>query len=103
VPSARAQKRTDAFYVSPAWRRFRNWYLANHPFCEICLNEGRLVTARVVDHILEIKDGGALTSEENAMALCWKCHGLKTAEEKNHLFPACTRYCIKHNKTYKML
>jgi 5-methylcytosine-specific restriction endonuclease McrA len=42
----------------------------------------------MVDHIIEIKDGGALTSEDNAQALCWKCHGLKTAAErakrKNH-------------------
>jgi len=38
----------------------------------------------MVDHIVEIKDGGALTSEENAESMCWKCHGIKTANVKNH-------------------
>ena len=82
---ARAQKVTDAFYLSVAWRRFRAWYLGRHPLCEQCEREGRPDTpADMVDHILEIQDGGALTSEENAMSLCWKCHGIKTAKAKNH-------------------
>lgn len=38
----------------------------------------------MVDHIVEIQDGGALTAEDNAQSLCWKCHGIKTAEAKNH-------------------
>lgn len=85
---AKAPKETHQFYLSPAWRRFRNWYLSKHPLCEQCEAEGRLTLAAMVDHILEIKDGGALTDEGNAMSLCWKCHGIKTADErsrrKNH-------------------
>lgn len=81
---ARAPKDTDPFYLSVQWRRFRQWYLGRHPLCEQCEKEGRLTRAAMVDHIVEIKDGGALTSESNAMSLCWKCHGIKTANEKNH-------------------
>lgn len=81
---ARAPKETDPFYLSVRWRRFRAWYLGKHPLCEQCELEGRLTTADMVDHIIEIKDGGALTSEENAMALCFRCHNVKTAEVKNH-------------------
>lgn len=77
-------KETDPFYLSVRWRRFRAWYMGKHPLCEQCEREGRLIPADMVDHVIEIKDGGALTSEENAMSLCWKCHALKTAEEKNH-------------------
>ena len=39
--------------------------------------------AVMVDHIVEIQDGGELTSESNAMSLCWKCHGIKSAAEKS--------------------
>jgi len=81
---APASKETDPFYLSVRWRRFRAWYLGKHPLCEQCEREGRLTPADMVDHVIEIKDGGNLTSEENAMSLCWKCHAVKTAEAKNH-------------------
>lgn len=81
---ARAPKDTDRFYLSITWRHFRAWYLSKHPLCEQCEKEGRITPAVMVDHIVEIKDGGALTSESNAQALCWKCHGVKTAQVKNH-------------------
>jgi 5-methylcytosine-specific restriction enzyme A len=82
---AKAPKDTDPFYLSVGWRRFRAWYLSRHPLCETCELEGRgAVPAAMVDHIVEIQDGGDRLAEQNAMALCWKCHGIKTANEKNH-------------------
>jgi 5-methylcytosine-specific restriction protein A len=81
---ASALKETEPFYLSVRWRRFRAWYLGKHPLCEQCEREGRLTPAAMVDHKKEIKDGGALTEEENAESMCWKCHGIKTAEAKNH-------------------
>lgn len=42
-----------------------------------------MTPAAMVDHIKEIKDGGARLDESNVMAMCWKCHGIKTATEKN--------------------
>lgn len=77
----RKPKQADPFYLSRAWRRFRAWYLANHPFCELCLKKGQLVTAKMVDHVIELKDGGAQLAEENVQALCWSCHANKTARE----------------------
>lgn len=77
---ARAPKETDQFYLSVRWRRFREWYLGKHPLCQQCLLDGRPDTVAVmVDHRIEIEDGGGLTEEENAMSMCWKCHGVKTA------------------------
>jgi 5-methylcytosine-specific restriction protein A len=81
-------KETDPFYLSVQWRRFRNFYIGKHPLCEQCEREGRLTLAATIDHIVELKDGGKRLAEENAMALCWKCHARKTADErskrKNH-------------------
>ena len=98
---ARAEKETDPFYVSVAWRRFRDWYISQHPLCEQCEAEGRPDRpADMVDHIIEIADGGALTTDDNAMSLCWKCHGLKTATAKNHR--KCSGYNRpgRHTRTY---
>lgn len=78
---AKAPKETNPFYVSVAWRRFRDYYIGKHPLCEQCLIEGRETPASMVDHIIELKSGGELTSEDNAMSMCWKCHGRKTADE----------------------
>lgn len=82
---APAPKETDPFYLSVAWRRFREWYISGHPLCEQCEADGRQDTpAQMVDHIIEIEDGGELTSEANALSMCWKCHGIKTSMTKNH-------------------
>lgn len=86
----RAPKETDPFYLSVRWRRFRAWYLSKHPLCQQCEKEGRLTPARMVDHIVALKDGGAPTSEANSFSICFKCHSIKTANyraenmKKNH-------------------
>jgi 5-methylcytosine-specific restriction protein A len=87
-----APKETDPFYLSTRWRRFRDFYISKHPLCEQCEAEGRPDTAAdMVDHIVEIEDSGALTSEANAMSMCFHCHNVKTASErnrrKNHQLP----------------
>ncbi len=81
---APASKETDAFYLSVRWRRFRAWYSGqkNTRYTGWCEREGRLTLLIWVDHVIEIKDGGNLTSEENAMSLCWKCHAVKTAKKQ---------------------
>jgi len=48
----------------------------------MCQADGRLEPAVMVDHVVEIKDGGALTDEGNAQSLCRLCHQRKTADEK---------------------
>lgn len=75
---APAQKKTDKFYLSVRWRRFRDWYIRKHPLCEICLSQGIHETAVIVDHVIELKDGGARYDEENAQSLCRACHNRKT-------------------------
>jgi 5-methylcytosine-specific restriction protein A len=96
-----AEKTAEPFYLSVAWRQFRAWYISRHPLCEVCLIEGRPDTsAQMVDHIIEIADGGALTSEENAMSLCWKCHAIKTAEAKNHRLPKPNNRRRPQTRTY---
>ena len=76
-----AVKQADDFYLSPPWRRFREWFVRRHPLCEMCEREGRTERTVIVDHIRELKDGGARYDEGNVQSLCRACHNKKTAQE----------------------
>ncbi len=82
-----APKATDPFYLSVRWRRFREWYIANHPLCVRCQADGYIVRATIVDHVVELKDGGAPYDESNTQSLCLSCHNTKTALERNRRNP----------------
>lgn len=63
------------------WRKAREAYLAEHPFCEHCLEESRHEAAEMVDHIVPLSMNGERLSEANFQALCHSCHAKKTAAE----------------------
>jgi 5-methylcytosine-specific restriction enzyme A len=46
---------------------------------EPCQECGRAGCRIYGDHILELKDGGALLDEDNVLLRCGSCHGRKTA------------------------
>jgi 5-methylcytosine-specific restriction protein A len=73
----------QSFYDSPAWRKVRATYKRANPLCVSCKAEGFAIEAKVIDHIIEIKDGGAALSYSNLQSLCHKCHNRKTAEERS--------------------
>ncbi|MFX1761475.1 MULTISPECIES: HNH endonuclease [Burkholderiaceae] len=80
----RARRTFDAelgFYKSMAWQQCRAAYLRAHPLCAHCARRGQTVTARVVDHVVPIKDGGARFDWINLQSLCTPCHNRKTATE----------------------
>ena len=78
----RAGKATDPFYHTGRWRKVRDRYLRRQPLCEMCLARGVSKAADLVDHITEIKDGGARLDFANLQSLCWACHGSKTADAR---------------------
>ena len=64
------------------WQKLRNCFIAQHPFCEQCMKQGRLTLATDVDHIKPHRgDPILLFDEENLQALCHACHSRKTASE----------------------
>lgn len=69
----------DKFYHSREWKRVRGLQLYKHPLCSVCSHP-----ATIVDHIVEIKDGGAKLSLSNLQSLCISCHNTKTADQKQH-------------------
>ena len=68
-----------AFYNSKEWQRVRYSILSKNPFCAV---EGCNRPADVVDHIVEIRDGGDRLNPDNLQPLCHYHHNIKTAEEK---------------------
>ena len=72
------RSKKHAFYYTQAWKDARAAYRAKHPICEIC---GKAKSV-IVDHIVELTDGGDPFDERNFQALCIACHNKKTAKEK---------------------
>jgi 5-methylcytosine-specific restriction enzyme A len=71
----------QALYNSTAWRRFRRVFLADHPLCVECGALGRVTAANVVDHVVAIRDGGAIWDEANLQPLCATHHDAKSGRE----------------------
>lgn len=77
------QSRENSFiYNTAAWSRLSKKKRTVDPFCEQCLEDGRYEQADVVDHIVELKDGGKPYEWSNFRSLCHRCHNVKTAAEK---------------------
>jgi len=65
-----------------AWKRIRDRYIAAHPLCERCQQDGRLTPAQEVHHIKPLANGGTHDTS-NLMALCSPCHSGITLAENN--------------------
>lgn len=80
----------DKIYHSKKWKALRAWYFSHHPLCEICLAEGKIVSAEDVHHKDSFNNycGNERIEKafdpNNLMSLCKKHH----AElHKNHTSP----------------
>lgn len=56
------------------WRSVREMKLRRSPLCERCQEEGLVIEATEVHHIIPISDGGAPYTFDNLMSLCHRCH-----------------------------
>ena len=66
-------------YTTQRWQRLRKQKLQVNPLCELCLKQGRLEVATVVDHIAGINKGGqAFPPLDALMSCCESCHNRKT-------------------------
>jgi len=65
-----------------AWQKARAAYLRAHPLCRTHEQQGRVVAASVVDHIVPHRgDKAAFWQSSNWQPLCKRCHDVKTATE----------------------
>jgi 5-methylcytosine-specific restriction protein A len=70
-----------AFYNSRRWRNYRVGYLKRHPLCVACSREGVVALAKIVDHVVAMRDGGAPWDESNHQGLCMTHHQRKRQAE----------------------
>ena len=61
------------------WKRIRDAYVQQHPVCELCQQDGRLVPTEEVHHKTPLAEGGT-HARENLIALCKACHAKIHAE-----------------------
>lgn len=80
----RRDKQTyDEVYNTTRWRLIRDLRLkASCGLCDMCRENGIIAKADVVDHIIEIKDGGEPFDLRNTQSLCHYHHNKKTAKER---------------------
>lgn len=68
------------FYQSPEWRSLSNAVLQERGrCCQRCHKEGGRM---YVDHINELRDGGAALDRSNLQILCSSCHVVKSGEAR---------------------
>lgn len=84
---AEKHRRFDACRESPAkrgydvaWIKCRNSYLALHPLCELCEEQGAISVATEVHHKKPISEGGERLDHDNLQALCKSCHSSITGK-----------------------
>ena len=76
----RSDKADIRFYSTARWKRVRKVALVRDSgLCQICLT----TNAEMVDHIIEVKDGGEQYNLENLQSLCNRCHAIKTKTEES--------------------
>ena len=64
------------------WQKARSLFLQAFPLCVIHQEQGRVVSATVVDHVTPHKgDEGLFWNRANWQSLCKPCHDRKTAKE----------------------
>jgi len=69
-------------YTSSRWVKLSKQFRRHNPLCAACYAIGIFTPAYVVDHIVEIADGGDLWDIDNLQSLCNPCHNTKTGVEK---------------------
>lgn len=56
-----------------SWRKIRDSYAKEHPFCEECFRKGIMIAVEEVHHIKPLSEGGT-NNKENLISLCKSCH-----------------------------
>ncbi len=75
-------KVADSFYSSPAWIALRDRVRREAGGrCQVA-GCGRIERGMIVDHIVELKDGGAPLDRSNARLMCRSHHNQKTVTER---------------------
>lgn len=72
-------------YNTSRWQKLRNKKRRMNPLCEHCEDKGFIVPADIVDHTIELADGGdPYPALSGLQSLCHSCHNSKTKQSKSN-------------------
>lgn len=77
----RTKQSRNRLYNTARWKNYSKTFLTMNPLCVMCDKEGKVVEAKVVDHIVPITQGGSVWGTFNHQPLCHKHHKSKTGQE----------------------
>lgn len=94
APASHEGREPEPFYASPAWRKLRLIHLKANPLCAACEAIGILTDCTkyrkgAIDHVISIRNGGAMLHPANLMTLCASCHSRKSILEGRGLVLPC--------------
>jgi 5-methylcytosine-specific restriction protein A len=64
-----------------AWQGVRAGFAREHPLCQDCLEQKRVVPMQIVDHVIPLRAGGARLDPANLRSLCRPHHRAKTDQD----------------------
>ena len=76
------KKANSKFYKTYKWQKHRKLFLQTNSLCVECLKKGRVIPAKVVDHITPINQGGDPWIYDNLQPMCSSCHNKKSGRER---------------------
>ena len=89
LPKFHREFNNASFYNSKRWRSLRKFFIKKNPICVTCKRNNEIVSAKIVDHIISISQGGSPIDLKNLQSLCEKCHNgsllLKDTKEERGL------------------
>ena len=69
-------------YATRRWRKLRDAKRRASPLCEPCMERGRTVPMKVVDHRVAIRNGGEPFPPLSGLtSMCQACHNAKTRDD----------------------
>ena len=78
----RVRPKYHVLYNSTQWKKMRIAMLNQHYLCQICHDNGVIVPAKDVDHIVAHRGNEELFYDmSNLQCLCHQCHSIKTQQE----------------------
>lgn len=81
------EKRTKNPLYNHRWEKSRKAHLMVNPLCVQCKAAGKIVMAKVVDHIVPHGDDlGLFWDMNNWQSLCTRCHAMKSNEERRRKY-----------------
>lgn len=75
----------DGWYKTNRWQKKRRMFLHREPLCSMCVDEGKVVAATIVDHVVPHRGDPHLFWNGELQSLCkWHHDNVKTIRDRGY-------------------